>query len=217
MKKQLSLIILVIAFVAAAGLLWLPFESYTVLYGTRPGGAVPAGEIRAEFQLAQQVRPPETVEIDNRQPHCFAIRFATYARSNEGELLVRWRQGSGTQIWQVAAADLIDNTYRHFCPDAAFAADRPFHVEIAGLTSPPGDAPTLWLVSDTRFGTARVPDGSPQGKSAALQGSTRNQTDAGEILRINDGAFLIGWLCTLVIGLLALMSTFGTTRDADDP
>lgn len=212
-------LIAIALFVAAAALLWRPFDSYTVLYGTRPGGAVPAGEIRADFELVQQVRPPVAIDASPSagQQHCFAIRFATYARRNSGHLQVHWRQGPHAQSWRVRAADLADNTYRHFCPDAAFANGRPFQVRISGLDSEPGNAATLWLVADTRFGTARLlPAELPQGKSMALQGSTRNRVEAGEMVRINGGAYLIGWLCTLAIAILALARTFGRRGQNDD-
>lgn len=208
----------IVLFVAAASLLWLPFDSYTVLYGTKPGGAVPVGEIREGFELMQQVRPPawdDATATDGLQ-HCFAIRFATYARRNSGQLQVHWRQGALSQRWRVATDELADNTYKHFCPDAAFSAYQPFHVVVDGIDGKPGDAATLWLVADSRYGTAELPADLPQGKSMALQGSTRNHTTAGEMLRIDRGAYLLGWLCTLGIGILGLVSAFGRRRHPDD-
>lgn len=208
---------LAVLFVAAASLLWLPFDNYTVLYGTRPGGAVPAGEIRAGFELAQQVRPPPADNVASDGPqNCFAIRFATYARHNSGHLQVRWRQGTLSQDWRVDVSDLADNTYRHFCPDLAFSANRPFHVEVIGLDSAPGESSTLWLVADDRFGIAQLPHDYPQRKSMALQGSTRAHIDAAKMLQIDRGAYFIGWLCTLAIGILALIWGFGARRHPDD-
>jgi hypothetical protein len=197
-------------FVVAAGLLWLPFDSYTTLYDTRPGGAVAAGEIGPGFSIVQQVRPPERPAIaDTGARHCFAIDFATYARRNNGYLRVTWLQGDRRQQWRVAAWRLQDNAYRHFCPDAAFSAYRPYRIEVRGVDGKPGDSATVWLVADTRLGIAQVsPANLPQGRSMALQGSHRTHVVAAGIARVDRGAFLFGWLCTLAIGIIALVSAF---------
>lgn len=203
------------AFVLGAGLLWLPFDSYTALYETRPGAAVPAGEIGPGFKLVQQVRPPPaTADTGDLMQPCFAIRFATYARHNDGLLRVHWRQGRHEQWWPVAVDDLLDNSYRHFCPDTAFSAYQPFQVEIHGVSSRPGRSATLWLVDDTRFGRAELsPEQHPQGKAIALQGSARQRVGPASMVRIDHGAWLISWLCTLVIGITALFMGLGSARE----
>ena len=204
-------------FLLAADLLWLPFDGYTALYETRQGAAVPAGEIGPGFKLVQQVHPPSAwADAGDLLQPCFAIRFATYARHNDGLLRVYWRQGRHEQWWPVAVDDLVDNSYRHFCPDTAFSADRQFDVEIHGVSGKPGQSATLWLVDDTRFGRAELsPEQRPQGKAIALQGSARQHIGPASMVRIDHGAWLIGWLCTLVIGITALFMGLGSAREAD--
>lgn len=205
-------------FLAAAGLLWVPFDSYDVLYGTRPVGAVPAGEIGPSFSLAQDVRPAvaETGPGSDALQHCFAIRFATYARHNAGNLRVYWRQDRHEQQWRVAASDLVDNGYRNFCPEAAFSANRPFRIEIHGVDSKPGRSATLWLAPDTSFGSAQLSGERSQGKAVTLQSLTRQHIGPAEMARIDHGAWLIGWLCTLAIGITALIAGLGNARAADE-
>jgi hypothetical protein len=206
---------IVMAFLLASALLWLPFDDYTIVYQTRPGGEIPAGEVRAGFMLAQTVRPPGDAETATgaRQP-CFAIRFATYARHNRGVLRVDWRQGERRQSWQVAVKRLSDNSYRHFCPDAGFDPDDPFRVEIHGIDGKPGHSATFWLVGDTRFGHAEIPPGQgPQDASIALQGSAIQHVGPVGMLRIDHGAWVFGWLCTMVIGIVAIRVGLADAND----
>ena len=211
----------IVLFVAAACLLWLPFDSYTTLYGTGPKGAVPAGEIRSDFRAVQQVRPGAagTSRDTGTLKHCFAIRFATYARHNDGSLRVLWRQDQRQQQWLVETDDLVDNSYRHFCPEAAFSAYRPYRIEVSGVDGKPGKSATFWMVDDARFGTVQLEAGEqPRNKAMALQGTARRHTAPAQIVRIDHGAWLIGWLCTLAIGIVALVSGFRATRgDGDAP
>lgn len=204
----------IVAFVLAAGILWLPFDSYTPLYETRSINSVPAGEIVPGFRLAQQVRPPSAGADPGSLSSCFAIRFATYARHNKGLFGVRWRQGRHEQSWTIAFRDLVDNGYRHFCP-MAFSAHRPFQLEVSGVNGKPGRSATLWLVEDTRFGNAELfPEQGAQGKAISLQGSIRHRASAAGIARIDHGAWLIGWLCTLAIGITTLLTGLGCSHKA---
>lgn len=196
----------ILAFLLAATLAWLPYDSYTGIYETRPGGAVPAGEVQAGFALSQVVHPPATAHgVGDARLPCFGIKFATYARRNRGVLRVDWLQGKRRQSWPVAVGQLGDNAYRYFCPDGEFEADRPFRVEIHGVEGKPGRSATFWLVGDSRFGTAEMPPGQgPEGKSIALQGARKQSVGPTGILRIDRGAWVFGWLCTLAIGIVAL-------------
>lgn len=204
-------------FLAAATLPWLPFESYEALYSTHPAGAVPAGEIGPDFQLLQRIHPvAEASPAASGRKNCFAIRFATYARRNDGSLRVYWRQERHQQQWRLAADKLIDNSYRHFCPDSAFDAYRPYLIEVRGVDSKPGKSATLWLVGDTSLGIAQLSGGErPSGKSMALQGSARQHVGPPEAVRIDQGSWLVGWLCTLVAGVVALIAGFGVARRTD--
>ena len=198
-------------FAFAACLLWLPFDGDKIMYSTRPGGAIPAGEIQPGFWLEQSVYPQMHNVPPPRpgQQSCFALRLATYMRTNAGHLDIQWTQGKRTSRWRVDAASLEDNAYRHFCP-RSFAVDQPFDLRVAGVDGKPGDSATLWLVGDRRFGTADLRDQALADKALALQVGTRTRVGPRAILHIDRGAFLFGWLCTLLIGGVALLTRFKT-------
>lgn len=202
-------------FLLASALLWRPFDDHTSVYETRPGGGAPAGEVKAGFALGQTVRPPEDAnKVVGHRPPCFAIKFATYARRNHGVFRVDWQQGNRRQSWTVASEHLADNSYRDFCPETGFEANRPFRVDVRGVDGKPGQSPTFWLVGDTRFGTADMPHGQgPEGLSIALQGSARQHVGPAGMLRIDRGAWVFGLLCSLVIGIAALYVGLAEAED----
>ncbi|MFP7724719.1 MULTISPECIES: hypothetical protein [Novilysobacter] len=206
--------IVIVIFVAAACLLWWPFHTQTSLYNTGSAGSTPAGEILARFVLEQTVRPgaDQQVRSHEGQQHCFGIRFATYMRTNGGRLDVRWRQGDRHQQWRVNVAGLADNKFRYFCPDDAFAAEQDFDLRISGVDGQPGNAATLWLVDDTRLGTARLGGDAVADKALALEVTTRERIGIASMIRVNAGAFAFGWVCTLLVGVVALRSAFAPAR-----
>lgn len=207
----------VAALVTAACTLWLPFDSHRVLHSTKPGGSKPAGEIRKGFELSQRVilgRKPLSTGTGERV-RCFAIQFATYHRKNAGHLEVHWRQANRFQVWRVDVSELADNAYRHYCPDPVFLIDRPFNLRIRGADGQPGRSPTLWLVGDRRFGTAELDGGDPENKALALQITAYNRVTPASMLRIDHGAFLFGWLCTLAAGTVSLLWALSPERDAE--
>lgn len=198
-------ILVLIAFVLVAGLVWLPFHTMTTLKETRWTEPKPAGEIRGPFVLDQQVHLPSGIGKSDRD-YCFGIRFATYQRRNSGRVVVEWTQQGQRQRWSVRAGSLVDNKFRYFCPDvpddAALAPS--FGVRISGVDGRPGKSPTLWLVEDESLGTARL-NGESTGKGIALDLTERRRTGITDMVRAANGAFLVGWVCTLVIGIVALL------------
>ena len=100
---------------------------------------VPAGLVR--------IRPPDKKSIHwhglhslgtTIRPNCFAIRFATYKRTNAGKIETSWRQGNVTQSWRVAAADLVDNEFVDFCPRGGIDTDRASLISIRGVDGQAG-------------------------------------------------------------------------------
>lgn len=202
-------------FLAGACLLWLPFRTQHSVYATQRVHAVPAGQITAGFVLRQTVLPrsgkDSLVDHEGHEATCFGIRFATYMRSNSGSIQVAWRQDGRTEGWRVDAGDLQDNAFRYFCPRERFILTEPFALEIKGLDGRAGDSATLWLTGDTRLGTATLGTGAPTGKALALDVATRRRHAGLALLSIDHGAFLFGWLCTLLAGVIALHFGFGPT------
>lgn len=191
-----------VVFAVVAGLIWLPFQTMAPLQETQWVAPEPAGEIRGTFVLEQRVTPAMDALLGTRQ-YCFGIRFATYQRRNQGTVLVEWAQEGDQQQWRVNSRKLIDNRFRYFCPDAAVRLDVPFDIRISGGKGRPGKSPTLWLVDDVSLGKARL-NGEGVQKGVSLKLSERTRIGVSDMLRAGNGAFLFGWLCTVLIGLVAL-------------
>jgi hypothetical protein len=204
-----ALMAMLAIFIAVASASWLPFNGDMVVYQTPDRASSPAGPITASFSIGETARLPRTSRIppEGSQP-CVGIRFATYARTNEGQLRVAWAQGGNTQSWTVQAGDLEDNVYRYFCPDGDFDVHRPFRMQVDGVNSDAGKAATLWLAAHSPMGRVEPDSGAWRGKGMALAIAARKRMEAGDILRLGHGAFLLCWLCSLCIGLLALIAAF---------
>ena len=200
----------VVLFVLMSCVVWWPFDTYVSLYKTAPSRATPAGEIVSGFSLGQTVKPVGKALSSGDHSDCFGIQFATYARDNNGQVDIDWRQGDKQQRWRLDMAELIDNSYRPFCPDRELSLDRPFEITVEGVDGRPGSSATLWLVDDTSMGTARLANGSAiNGKSMSLEITDYRDVELPSSLWINQGGFLLGWLCSLCIGIVALAFVSG--------
>lgn len=188
--------------IAAACLVWLPVQIQSTLYGTQMEDPVPAGEITSGFSISQVVvpRPTHVPAAEGANRHCFGIRFATYMRRNSGRLGVEWQQGLQQRKWKVKAGSLADNTFRYFCPGMGFSARKPFLIRVSGISGRPGKSATLWLTADTSLGALE----RKSGMALALDVVEDRRVGLAETLRVNRGAFLFGWLCTLLVAGIAL-------------
>src|SRR5688500_17118733 len=195
----------IVLFALLSCVAWWPFDTYVNLYKTAPSGAAAAGEIVSVFSLSQTVKPVGNALSSGDHSDCFGIQFATYARDNKGQVEIDWRQGDKQQRWRVDMAEVADNSYRPFCPERGLSPDRPFEIRIEGVDGRPGSSATLWLVDDISLGTARLANGSDiNGKSMSLEITDYKDVELPSSLWINQGAFLLGWLCSLCIGIFAL-------------
>lgn len=205
--------VVIAIFIAAACLVWSPVQVQNTLDGTLSDNAVPAGEIHRGFSILQQVHPdPEVVmEGKNTHPHCFGIRFATYMRRNSGHLAVEVQQGPIERRWQVRAARLADNSFRYFCPGLGFSVGKPFQLRISGVNGTPGTSATVWLTEDTRLGALESDNQTIAGMALTLDLVEKRRVGLAETLRVNRGAFLFGWLCTVLVAVIVLARYFGRT------
>lgn len=194
-------------FIAIACVVWLPVHVQGTLYGTSSQDPLPVGEITRGLVVSQQVQPDQgaTPPAHDAHPHCVGIRFATYMRRNSGRLDVELRQGSIERRWQVRASRLADNRFRYFCPGPAFSAWEPFHLQVSGINGEAGRSATLWLTGDTRLGTLEGQDEALEGMSLELDLVEDRTVGLNETLGVNRGAFLFGWLCTLLIAGVVLL------------
>jgi hypothetical protein len=202
-----------------AMIVWRSFDVRATLYATSWRANRPAGELVDGFRVVQEIpaglvrtRPPKKKSIHWHGPHslkpllepnCFALRFATYGRSNSGRIQVTWQQGDASQSWLVAAKDLVDNDFVDFCPRDGIVMQQASLVAVQGVEGKPGTAATLWLTR-SRLRPASV-QGRNIGKlSLSLQMSYLHRASARDIAGVGKGAFLFACLCSLAIAGFAL-------------
>lgn len=196
---------LVFVFILACALLWLPAERYAPVAGVVRVATSPAGEITEGFHLEQLVAATNVAKksVPKNKELCFGIRFATYRRENDGEISVGWRQGTLAKRWLVEADELADNERRYFCPGRHLKLDIPFSITIDGVHGIPGSSPTVWLTADVSYGQATV-NGKLVKQGLDIGIARKVHLTPARLIRLDQGAFLVGWLCTLLTGLAAL-------------
>ena len=181
----------------------------------------PVGEITEGFHLEQLVVVPAVAKkaLSKNKELCFGIRFATYRRENNGKIVVGWQQGTFAKRWLVEADELADNERRYFCPDRHLKLDIPFSVTIDGVHGVSGSSPTAWLTFDVSYGQATI-NGKPVKQGLDVGIARKVHLTPARLIRLDKGAFLVGWLCTLLTGLAALLwmqSTGSTKNSASEP
>ncbi|MCX7512888.1 hypothetical protein [Frateuria sp. STR12] len=193
-------------FLVAALLIFLPFSTNQEFLRNRARANTPAGEFNAGARLVQSgYLPRGTTSTAGQGNLCVGIQFATYARRNSGQLGVHWSQPGRTNRWRVESSELEDNQFKYFCPQDGIELDSGFEIAVIGIDGKSGHSPTAWLTADTSLGTVRV-NGQPRGKSLVLSFAARKHVTAARILRTNHGAFALGLLLSVIIGLVALLS-----------
>jgi len=184
--------------------LWVPARHYVPVYGTALRAPQPAGEITAPFRLRQLVHNSNSaMKVSADGEACIGLRFATYQRQTEGQFAVTWQQVPFTKRWLVDARSLADNQYRYFCPTEPFKPTQDFSIIVEGKDSAAGSAATVWLTTDGSLGHAVVNGKALELGLNILMAREIRMTPV-KLIRVDRGAFLIGWLCTLLTGLAAL-------------
>lgn len=196
-------IAVVVVFCMAAAAILAPFCIAVSLIGTEARGQSPAGQFVAGTLIRQEGRIPLLVNASGSSL-CFGIQFATYARSNNGNLKINWQQGGNRDHWTLPAPDLKDNAFRYFCPGQGIKPESKFVISVEDSGSTPGHAPTAWLTSDTRFGTVSI-NGNDQKTSLSLSFAASHKITMGQLVQIDRGAYLFGWAMSVIIGLASLV------------
>jgi hypothetical protein len=221
--KTLLFALLLLALVALeAVVVWRPFNSRLIAYDSGLQHRKTVGQIEQGFHLVQTVPaklfrthlPAKRIthwrkgnaRLYAGQPNCFALRFATYARTNTGHIAINWRQGTGHQRWTIDAAGLRNSAFADFCPTDGFDTQKSFQLGVSGIDSPHGRAATLWLARST-LAPASV-NGKPIGKrGVALQLVRDEHIGPRRILGLDKGAFAFACLCSLGIGVLVIAAS----------
>jgi hypothetical protein len=218
MHRSLAIALAALVLLEAV-LVWRPFVVRASLYQTRWRDNVPAGEIVAGFQVAQDIpgglvrsRPPIKKSVHWHglhslkpllEPNCFALRFATYRRENTGHVRVDWRQGEASQSWLVATEGLADNAYADFCPRHGIDPRKDSRVVVHGVDGKPGNAVTVWLTR-SKLEPALVQGGHAGNRSVAIELSHMRRVGPRRVVSVGGGGFLLACLCSLAIASLAL-------------
>jgi hypothetical protein len=202
----------ILLFLVLAACVWLPFTSHDVVFNPGLDRNRPAGQITEGFSLSEAVPAlmPDSSPADE-QADCIALRFATYMRRNEGSVQVNWSQGDRGHRWVLDASRLEDNSYVDLCLDRPMDAAAPFILELSGLDGKPGSAATVWLTAQAET-TTRVNGRDFPGVGLALRLSKQERVGPRDILGLNGGAFAAGFLCSVLIGILALLCFFHEDR-----
>lgn len=216
----LLLVMGIILLVLEAVIVWRPFNFHAISYGVESHNNKVAGEIVKNFRLTQTV-PAGLFKVSHKrkmsihwhnpnslghwtEPNCFSIRFASYSRRNSGSLLVDWKQGSMSQRWRFNAASLR-NAYRDFCPNHGLDTTRAFQISIRGIDSVKGHAATVWLTKSNPI-AATVNGKSIGGRGVLLHLTYLRHVGPRVIAALDNGAFVFACLCSLGLGLLALIA-----------
>lgn len=218
---RIPLLSVVALLLLEAVFVWAPFDVRTAVYQTGWRSNKPVGELVDGFRVTQalpaglvRIRPASKKSIHwhgvhslrtTLRPNCFAIRFATYKRTNAGLIEANWRQGASAQSWRIPAADLADNEYVDFCPRDGIDIDRPATIGIQGVGGRSGSSATAWLTR-SKLEPASA-QGSDVGKrSLALQLTYMRRVGPREAAALANGAFLLACICSVGIGGLAFLA-----------
>lgn len=197
--------VLIAVFLLVCISLLIPARHYVSISGTELQAPQPAGEITAPFRLRQEVRNPiSAAEISPGDEMCVGLRFATYRRRMVGQFAVTWRQGNFAKRWLVNTPYLRDNKFSYFCPGEHFKPAEEFSILIEGMDGVSGSSATVWLTTDASLGRAEA-NGRSLERGLSLQIAREVRMTPAKLIRLDHGAFLIGWLCTLLTGLAVLL------------
>jgi len=178
-----------------------PFDHKEVLFQSRPIDLVPAKQLISGTMVRQAGLVPSLGDKNNKI--CFGIQFATYARKNEGRLIVTWKQGASVQSWVILSRELADNHFHYFCPDKSIASNAHYAISILSKGSPVNHAPTVWLTSSTLLGVAKIND-IEVSRSLSLAFSSYKEVTFENILRVDRGSYLGGWLISLLVFMICM-------------
>jgi hypothetical protein len=105
---------------------------------------------------------------------------------------------------------------KFFCPKNGMVLSAPFQIQIVSKDGSTGHSPTAWLTADDRFGTVTF-NGKAQQKGLSLAFADHTDLTLKRIIHLDKGAYFLGWLMTLLIGLTALFLLFDKRSHAAGP
>lgn len=222
-----TILFMAILFLVELALVWRPFETEAIAWQSSSKDRKISGQMTERFHLLQVVPPKLLTQPIPRKhithwwrtqrklhahgPNCFAIRFATFHRTNSGEIEVGYVQGSSSQAWRVDASELTDG-YRRFCPIAGLAEDKNLRITINGLTSEAGQTVASWMSYSPPLKPAII-NGKRAGKlSLNLRLVYFQHVNAMKIAGLERGAFFLTCLLSLIIAIF----TFSAAKPAPE-
>lgn len=195
-------------FLLAAGLLLLPFESHRVVHSPGLDRNRPAGQITTGFALVETVPASFMAGLDPAAgADCIALRFATYMRRNQGRIEVSFGQQAHGHRWVLDASRLADNAYVNLCLDRPIDTTQPFWIGIQGLDGERDRSATVWL-SAARGREVTINGAVRSDWGLALRLSQSRTVRLPDLVRLDHGVFLTGFLLSVAIGLLLLGECF---------
>jgi len=194
-----------VLFLLAAGWLVMPFQSHRVVHSPGLDRNRPAGHITADFALVETVPASFMAGLDPEvEVDCIALRFATYMRRNQGRIDVTFGQGDLGHRWRLDASKLPDNTYVDLCLDQAIDSGKEFWIGVSGVDGERDRSATVWL-SASRDREVAVNGRAMPGWGLALRLTQSRQVRLPQLLHLNHGVFVAGFLISIALGLLVLL------------
>lgn len=220
------LLFLIFLLVLDAAVVWRPFDTEAIAWQSGWSSKKTAGQMVDGFHLSQEVpsallaQPVPRKRITHwwrshrklhaHAPNCFAIRFTTYNRPNEGRIAVSYRQGDVSQEWGIESGTLHKG-YRRFCPSAGLRNDQPLHITLTGIGGERGKSPTAWLSHSDQLKPATVNGQRLKKRSLHLRLAYFHRVTPMETASLDKGAYAFACLASLLIALAAILALFGRT------
>lgn len=210
MKSILPLSLLALFLLGATSLLW-PFKTHNTVVSPGLDRNRPAGQITEGVSVSEVIPASFFNAGAQASADCIALRFGTYMRRNQGSIEVTFGQQATGHRWVIDTSRLNDNAYVNLCLQQPIQQGQPFWVTITGIDGARDRSPTVWL-SANQSRAVQVNDKPMPGWGLALRLAKSREVSVHDLMRLNHGVFIAGFVISILIGLILLWQLFPRFR-----